>query len=182
MDIEMGIQRMEVMVKGIQLRNTLERWKNYSNGCSGFAFFCLFVLPPGPYLSQVTFYSIIMMLIISFVKLYYTSLLNGQMEIERSMGLLDQVTYDFIDQIPPPKNKGANDFEINKIKTRVLTEVDLKNDNPQEEGDCCSICLDELKVGDVMRILKCKHEIHADCIDRWLKIDKTCPMCKAVVV
>ena len=30
------------------------------------------------------------------------------------------------------------------------------------------ICLDNFKVGNIIRILECKHEFHEDCIIRWL--------------
>eukprot|EP00656_Telonema_subtile_P041851 TRINITY_DN4716_c0_g1_i4.p2 TRINITY_DN4716_c0_g1~~TRINITY_DN4716_c0_g1_i4.p2 ORF type:complete len:186 (+),score=55.03 TRINITY_DN4716_c0_g1_i4:665-1222(+) len=47
-----------------------------------------------------------------------------------------------------------------------------------EDKDCV-ICLEELAAGDVIRILPCNHEYHAECVDRWLQTQqRQCPMCK----
>eukprot|EP00554_Chaetoceros_debilis_P006450 CAMPEP_0194077754 /NCGR_PEP_ID=MMETSP0149-20130528/4326_1 /TAXON_ID=122233 /ORGANISM="Chaetoceros debilis, Strain MM31A-1" /LENGTH=507 /DNA_ID=CAMNT_0038758869 /DNA_START=188 /DNA_END=1711 /DNA_ORIENTATION=+ len=45
-------------------------------------------------------------------------------------------------------------------------------------GNKCSICLEEYKVGDMVRTIPCFHEFHAQCIDQWLQLKDTCPICK----
>ena len=44
----------------------------------------------------------------------------------------------------------------------------------------CTICMDELKEGDTVRILPCGHNtFHRHCIDDWLKkINRSCPLCR----
>ncbi|KAK3809558.1 MAG: hypothetical protein J3Q66DRAFT_72399 [Benniella sp.] len=43
----------------------------------------------------------------------------------------------------------------------------------------CSICLTEYLDKDRVRILACRHEYHAECIDIWLTSKSTqCPLCK----
>ncbi|KAJ3679924.1 hypothetical protein LUZ60_016202 [Juncus effusus] len=43
----------------------------------------------------------------------------------------------------------------------------------------CSICLEEYRDGETVRILPCKHEFHAECVDPWLtKWGTFCPVCK----
>ncbi|KAJ1823207.1 hypothetical protein LPJ56_000135 [Coemansia sp. RSA 2599] len=43
----------------------------------------------------------------------------------------------------------------------------------------CAICLDEIHIGDVIRILPCPHLFHSECIDRWLLYQSSfCPLCK----
>lgn len=46
-------------------------------------------------------------------------------------------------------------------------------------NETCPICLDEFKIDDQIRKLKCEHVFHAICIDPWL-LEKSakCPMCK----
>ena len=46
------------------------------------------------------------------------------------------------------------------------------------EVPTCTVCMSEFEVGDDVRKLKCGHRYHAACVDQWLKINKTCPMCK----
>ncbi|KAK3128227.1 hypothetical protein QOZ80_6BG0458660 [Eleusine coracana subsp. coracana] len=42
----------------------------------------------------------------------------------------------------------------------------------------CPICLNTFKHGDSLITLPCRHNYHADCVTTWLKIEKTCPVCK----
>jgi hypothetical protein len=38
-------------------------------------------------------------------------------------------------------------------------------------------------VGDTLRVLPCKHEFHAACVDKWLKeVHCVCPLCRASVL
>lgn len=41
----------------------------------------------------------------------------------------------------------------------------------------CQICRDKFEVGDVMRTLPCIHSYHKECVDRWLRINRSCPVC-----
>ncbi|KAJ6767629.1 TRANSCRIPTION FACTOR C2H2 FAMILY-RELATED [Salix koriyanagi] len=44
---------------------------------------------------------------------------------------------------------------------------------------CCSICLQDYKDSDLLRLLpECGHFFHAQCIDLWLKLHPTCPICR----
>ncbi|XP_047342773.1 NEP1-interacting protein 2 [Impatiens glandulifera] len=48
---------------------------------------------------------------------------------------------------------------------------------------CCSICLENLKDGDVARILpSCLHLFHLQCIDQWLIRQGSCPVCRHVII
>ncbi|KAL9166115.1 hypothetical protein ABFS82_05G008400 [Erythranthe guttata] len=42
----------------------------------------------------------------------------------------------------------------------------------------CSVCLGEWVAGDSCKEMPCKHRFHVDCIDKWLKIDGSCPVCR----
>ncbi|XP_007238141.2 uncharacterized protein si:ch211-59o9.10 [Astyanax mexicanus] len=45
----------------------------------------------------------------------------------------------------------------------------------------CQICFCDYKQGEKLRILPCLHDYHVKCIDRWLKENSTCPICRADV-
>ncbi|XP_075508325.1 E3 ubiquitin-protein ligase At1g63170-like [Primulina tabacum] len=50
-----------------------------------------------------------------------------------------------------------------------------------EDAVCC-ICLAKYVHNDELRELPCSHFFHKDCVDKWLKINALCPLCKTDVV
>lgn len=50
---------------------------------------------------------------------------------------------------------------------------------PKSIDNVCSICLSEYKPMETLRSMpQCNHYFHADCIDVWLKMNATCPLCR----
>lgn len=45
----------------------------------------------------------------------------------------------------------------------------------------CPVCLCEFTEGEKLKSLPCVHFFHDECIDRWLMVGHTCPVCKLVV-
>jgi hypothetical protein len=65
----------------------------------------------------------------------------------------------------------------------VLTSNDLINlfDESDFIADMdCSICCEEIECHD-LRITKCGHSFHINCINEWTKIKSNCPMCRTVL-
>ncbi|KAG6670127.1 hypothetical protein I3843_01G280900 [Carya illinoinensis] len=64
--------------------------------------------------------------------------------------------------------------------------AEMKQDNPNkvvstkasEDELTCSVCLEQVNVGELIRSLPCLHQFHANCIDPWLGQQGTCPVCK----
>ncbi|XP_057871383.1 E3 ubiquitin-protein ligase At1g63170 isoform X1 [Cryptomeria japonica] len=46
-----------------------------------------------------------------------------------------------------------------------------------EDAMCC-ICLGKYKDDEDLRELPCTHYFHVECVDKWLKINASCPLCK----
>lgn len=61
-----------------------------------------------------------------------------------------------------------------KLKEDILFNIDLLNNN------CCSICLEDFKEGDIACILSCYHIFHKDCLIPWLKKNNNCPNCRLI--
>ncbi|MBA0593913.1 hypothetical protein Gorai_010840, partial [Gossypium raimondii] len=49
-----------------------------------------------------------------------------------------------------------------------------------EDAICC-ICLAKYANNDELRELPCSHFMHKECVDKWLKINASCPLCKSEV-
>ncbi|KAG9257457.1 uncharacterized protein F5Z01DRAFT_671055 [Emericellopsis atlantica] len=48
-----------------------------------------------------------------------------------------------------------------------------------EESLRCSICTEDFRVGEDVRVLPCDHQYHPQCIDPWLiNVSGTCPLCR----
>ncbi|KAG5533380.1 hypothetical protein RHGRI_027534 [Rhododendron griersonianum] len=59
------------------------------------------------------------------------------------------------------------------------------NTKASEDELTCSVCLEQVTVGELVRSLPCLHQVcflscnfHANCIDPWLRQQGTCPVCK----
>jgi len=81
---------------------------------------------------------------------------------------------------------GANQMEDVSV---TLSEESLKKlpifeykDVPKEDKEkctSCTICLENYKENDKIRVLPCKHGFHPDCIDPWLQqYNYKCPLCR----
>ena len=45
------------------------------------------------------------------------------------------------------------------------------------EDAVCAVCMDDVELGQVQRVLRCGHAYHQPCIDPWLLKKRVCPLC-----
>ncbi|XP_031092151.1 RING-H2 finger protein ATL67-like [Ipomoea triloba] len=70
---------------------------------------------------------------------------------------------------------GLDQAVINSYPKLVYSK---RSGNPGNDT-LCSICLCEYKDSEMLRMLPdCKHYFHVTCIDAWLKLNASCPVCR----
>lgn len=66
--------------------------------------------------------------------------------------------------------QGASDADINNLET-----ISYKSDM---EDNACSICFSDYAENEQLRRLPCHHTFHTACVDHWLRMKTSCPLCR----
>jgi len=69
----------------------------------------------------------------------------------------------------PPASRSA----VEAMPAVEISESHLSSDVSQ-----CAVCLEEFELGSEARQMPCKHMFHSDCIQPWLKLHSSCPVCR----
>ncbi|XP_061362302.1 RING-H2 finger protein ATL70-like [Gastrolobium bilobum] len=71
------------------------------------------------------------------------------------------------------------DTSFDSYPKLLYSEVEKNKDGYSS----CSICLGDYKETDMLRLLPdCGHLYHHDCVDPWLRLHSTCPICRKSLV
>lgn len=96
--------------------------------------------------------------------------------------------------IPSPESPEAENYEalltlaerLGEAKPRGLPKSEIEQllsyrYNPENHGSdqtSCVVCMCDFEIRQILRVLPCGHEFHARCVDKWLKTNRTCPICR----
>ncbi|CAN4096824.1 unnamed protein product [Withania somnifera] len=75
------------------------------------------------------------------------------------------------------KENGEIQESFGGVMVECETDTPTEHVLPPEDAECC-ICLCSYEDGIELRELPCRHHFHAACIDKWLYINASCPLCK----
>ncbi|KAF3041973.1 hypothetical protein E8E12_009434 [Didymella heteroderae] len=101
---------------------------------------------------------------------------GGQMgDFVYSQEGLDRIVSQLMEQTatsnaPPP----ATQADIDALPRKKVDESMLGPEHTAE----CSICMDEVNIGEEVTELPCKHWFHHTCVSAWLLEHDTCPHCR----
>ncbi|TVU41425.1 hypothetical protein EJB05_14942, partial [Eragrostis curvula] len=87
---------------------------------------------------------------------------------------------------PPPPRAGGEDVEQGGIDEATLEAfppavayAEARKQRPAAQQACCPVCLENYADADVVRALPdCGHLFHRECVDPWLRLRPTCPVCR----
>ncbi|KAL8814687.1 MAG: hypothetical protein Q9223_006104, partial [Gallowayella weberi] len=96
-------------------------------------------------------------------------------DVVYSQEALDRIISQFMEQhngstAPGPASAAA----IAALPKRRIDQEMLGSDGKAE----CSVCMDNVELGDEVTVLPCHHWFHDECVSAWLKEHDTCPHCR----
>ena len=77
-----------------------------------------------------------------------------------------------------------NDIQSHGLSKETINTFNLFTTDESHVGDQCSICMEEIDFGRIMRRLTCdgQHYFCQQCIEGWFAEHNTCPICRHVFV
>lgn len=80
-------------------------------------------------------------------------------------------------------HSGSSSMQVASSSASAEKKQDIANaavgsTKAAEDELTCSVCLEQVNVGELVRSLPCLHQFHTICIDPWLRQQGTCPVCK----
>ncbi|KAL9578959.1 MAG: hypothetical protein Q9212_005388 [Teloschistes hypoglaucus] len=99
----------------------------------------------------------------------------AQGDVVYTQEALDRIISQFMDahngsSAPGPATAQA----ISALPKKSVTKEMLGSDGKAE----CSVCMDNVELGDEVTVLPCGHWFHGECVGAWLKEHDTCPHCR----
>ncbi|XP_057688539.1 RING finger protein 215 isoform X3 [Corythoichthys intestinalis] len=67
---------------------------------------------------------------------------------------------------------------MSSLQTKMYQMPKVRHD----ETDNCAVCLEPFHQNQRLRVLPCRHEYHQECVDPWLLLRHTCPLCKRSIL
>ncbi|XP_024970208.1 E3 ubiquitin-protein ligase SDIR1 isoform X4 [Cynara cardunculus var. scolymus] len=120
--------------------------------------------------------------------------------LDREFDDLDYETLRALDTDNAPTANSMSEEDVNSLPIHKYKVANSKSSSSVEQGSSsgapevesgkavggkssedeltCSVCLEQVNVGELVRSLPCLHQFHANCIDPWLRQQGSCPVCK----
>ncbi|CAK7325183.1 unnamed protein product [Dovyalis caffra] len=74
---------------------------------------------------------------------------------------------------------GLDEATLASYPKLLYSKAKLVHKGNDLQPPCCPICLGDYKDSDMLRLLPdCGHVFHLNCVDCWLRLHPTCPICR----
>jgi len=68
---------------------------------------------------------------------------------------------------------------MDEAAIRALPRMVVEGGSGGDASASCAVCLGDYDRGDVLRVLPaCEHSFHRPCVDQWLRLRPSCPVCR----
>ncbi|XP_022158251.1 RING-H2 finger protein ATL1-like [Momordica charantia] len=95
------------------------------------------------------------------------------------------ILYVFILRLILDRSCGSNGGELPEALPQKRLQIEapiFAYGGSGDDDEECAICLSKFEQGEKCRKMsKCDHVFHRDCIDRWLKAERHCPLCRTSI-
>ncbi|XP_047340298.1 putative RING-H2 finger protein ATL21B [Impatiens glandulifera] len=113
--------------------------------------------------------------IIVFVVLACYKFHNNSQNINNSV----HIRLDSITTPPHFSTTTGGGLDDSTIESYPIVIIGESNVSPGLNNKTCSICLSEFLAKETVRFIpNCTHCFHSDCIDKWLRLNHSCPVCR----
>ncbi|KAF3775840.1 RING-H2 finger protein [Nymphaea thermarum] len=113
--------------------------------------------------------------ILSFVLFILAEFISGQLNCRsNSNAEVSEWPREIVSQEVLPTYSGVDSKLIASLPLCRFSSLGGPN-----FGHECAICLSKFEDLDILHLLpKCRHVFHVSCIDEWLEMNSTCPLCR----
>ena len=99
---------------------------------------------------------------------------NSRQQSSESTAEMSILTID--EQLPVGVTGGLDQKTIDSYPK---TQLGDSREFPSSGDNACPICLGEYQARETIRTIpECNHYFHANCVDKWLRRNPTCPLCR----
>jgi E3 ubiquitin-protein ligase RNF38/44 len=83
------------------------------------------------------------------------------------MACLSQALLNLAERLGEAKPRG-----LTKLEIEAMTSYRYNSDVERTDMDqtMCVVCMFDFESRQMLRVLRCSHEFHAKCVDKWLKV------------
>ncbi|KAI3882227.1 hypothetical protein MKX03_009547 [Papaver bracteatum] len=101
---------------------------------------------------------------------------RGVEDLSRSLNRITESMSAFVEAVLTTDS--VFDLELLEGEVREDINSHMKKIIVLDDGEVCSVCLQDMNVGNHARVLNCWHVFHEKCALEWLYRKPNCPLCR----